>query len=216
MYIVELIKYYELGSDEINPKFIKPQVITFKSSTDEILYGLFFKGVNDSDNSYDNPTLIYVYGGPQYRSVMCKYYSKGIGQAYARRGYNIWMCDNRGSESRGVKFDHYLYHAFGTVEVEDQIKGIEVLTEMKMVNPERIGVYGWSYGGYMSLLLSSKYMKMKCCIAGGAVGDWIDYDTGYTERYLGKPQEYPEVYKNSSLIPYLKDIKVFYYLFYFV
>lgn len=147
---------------------------------------------------------------------MCKYYSKGIGQAYARRGYNIWMCDNRGSESRGVKFDHYLYHAFGTVEVEYQIKGIEVLTEMKMVNPERIGVYGWSYGGYMSLLLSSKYMKMKCCIAGGAVGDWIDYDTGYTERYLGKPQEYPEVYKNSSLIPYLKDIKVFYYLFYFV
>lgn len=77
-----------------------------------------------------------------------------------------------------------------------------------MININRIAIYGWSYGGYMSLLLSS-YYNFTCCIAGGAVSDWNDYDTAYTERYLGKPQKYPEIYEKCSLIPHIKNIKVY-------
>ncbi len=122
-------------------------------------------------------------------------------QLFTQRGYVVFALDNRGSGGRGQKFTEALYRRLGGVEVEDQLRGIAWLKSQPFVDPSRVGVYGWSYGGYMTLmLLSQSPGTFKAGVAGAPVTDYALYDTHYTERYLGTPQENPEGYRESNVL----------------
>ncbi|HXH27573.1 MAG TPA: S9 family peptidase, partial [Candidatus Polarisedimenticolia bacterium] len=117
-------------------------------------------------------------------------------------GFVVFKLDNRGTPRRGKAFETALFHRLGSVEVEDQIAGARWLGARPDVDGARIGIYGWSYGGYMAarcLLLAPD--RFRVAVAGAPVTDWDGYDTHYTERYMGTPQEDAEAYKASSLLP---------------
>jgi dipeptidyl-peptidase-4 len=150
------------------------------------------------------PAVLLVYGGPTVQTVARRWGDRRGGQAVqllAQRGYVVFALDNRGSGGRGRKFNEALYRRMGGVEVTDQLAGIEWLKRQPYVDPARIGVYGWSYGGYMTLmLLAQSPGTFKAGVAGAPVTEWALYDTHYTERYLGTPQENPEGYRQSDVL----------------
>jgi dipeptidyl-peptidase-4 len=120
-----------------------------------------------------------------------------------QRGYVVFAIDNRGSGGRGQKFTEALYHRLGGVEVTDQLAGVAWLKQQSFVDPARVGVFGWSYGGYMTLMLMSQSPgTFTAGVAGAPVTDYRLYDTHYTERYLGTPQENPEGYRLSNVLTY--------------
>ena len=142
---------------------------------------------------------MYVYGGPGVQSVRNRWYGVSWEQALANRGYVVWQLDNRGSNGRGQAFEASIYHQLGTQEVADQRRGVEQLIQMGIVDPKRVGITGWSYGGYMtihSMLLAPDLFKVG--VAGAPVNDWHNYDTIYTERYMGLPQTNASGYDASS------------------
>ena len=145
------------------------------------------------------PAIVFIYGGPQAQVNHDEWGGISWEQALANRGFVIWKLDNRGSAGRGHKFESPVYREMGRVELSDQRAGIEKLLSMGFVDKDHIGIYGWSYGGYMTLysLLHAPEL-FKAGIAGAPVTDWHNYDTIYTERYMGLPSENPEGYKKSS------------------
>ena len=144
-----------------------------------------------------------VYGGPGAQSVRNAWSGANWDQVLAARGFVIWQLDNRGSTGRGHAFETPIYHRMGKVELADQLEGIQYLISQGFVDPKRIGMYGWSYGGYMTLysLLNAPDV-FRAGIAGAPVTNWRNYDTIYTERYLGLPAENEEGYKSSSAVEY--------------
>jgi dipeptidyl-peptidase-4 len=158
----------------------------------------------DFDPARRYPAVLLVYGGPTVQTVARRWGDRRGGQAVqllAQRGYVVFALDNRGSGSRGRKFNEALYRRLGGVEVTDQLAGVEWLKRQPFVDPARIGVYGWSYGGYMTLmLLAQSPGTFKAGVAGAPVTEWALYDTHYTERYLGTPQENPEGYRLSDVL----------------
>jgi dipeptidyl-peptidase-4 len=156
------------------------------------------------------PAVLLVYGGPTVQTVARRWGDRRGGQAVqllAQRGYVVFALDNRGSGGRGRKFNEALYRRMGGVEVTDQLAGIEWLKRQPYVDPARIGVYGWSYGGYMTLmLLAQSPGTFKAGVAGAPVTEWALYDTHYTERYLGTPQENPEGYRQSDVLTHASAI----------
>jgi dipeptidyl-peptidase-4 len=150
------------------------------------------------------PAVLLVYGGPTVQTVARRWGDRRGGQAVqllAQRGYVVFALDNRGSGSRGRKFNEALYWRLGGVEVTDQLAGIEWLRRQPFVDPARVGVYGWSYGGYMTLMLLAQAPgTFQAGVAGAPVTEWALYDTHYTERYLGTPQENPEGYRLSDVL----------------
>lgn len=145
------------------------------------------------------PAVVDVYGGPGVQTIHNRWYGLGLEQALAHRGYVVWQLDNRGSNGRGHAFEAPLYRELGKQEVADQRLGVEHLIKMGFVDANRIGITGWSYGGYMtihSLLLAPDVFKVG--VAGAPVTDWHNYDTIYTERYMGLPQENKKGYDASS------------------
>jgi dipeptidyl-peptidase 4 len=120
----------------------------------------------------------------------------------------IWQLDNRGSKGRGHAFETPIYHRTGKTELADQLDGIRYLIAQGFVDPARIGMYGWSYGGYMTLysLLNAPEV-FRAGIAGAPVTSWRNYDTIYTERYMGLPQENAEGYRASSPIEYADKLQ---------
>jgi len=144
------------------------------------------------------PAIVEVYGGPGVQSVRNEWYDLES-QLYAHRGYVVWQLDNRGSNGRGHAFEEPIFRELGKQEVADQRAGVEHLIGMGFVDPRRIGITGWSYGGYMtihSLLLAPDVFKVG--VAGAPVTDWHNYDTIYTERYMGLPEQNPKGYEASS------------------
>jgi dipeptidyl-peptidase-4 len=131
-----------------------------------------------------------------------------MAQPLAARGYVIWVLDNRGSSGRGHAFETPLYRRFGKTELADQLEGVRYLIAQGFVDPARIGIYGWSYGGFMTLysLLNAPDV-FRAGVAGAPVTNWRNYDTIYTERYLGLPAENPEGYRASSPIDYAAKLK---------
>ena len=126
----------------------------------------------------------------------------------ARHGYVVFRLDNRGTPRRGRTFETALDRRLGSVEVEDQIAGARHLAALPYVDGGRIGIYGWSYGGYMAarcLLMAPDLFK--AAVAGAPVADWDGYDTHYTERYMGRPQENAAGYRDSSLLPLAQGLK---------
>jgi len=170
--------------------------VTLKDGT--TLYGHLIKPYHLKPG-WKYPAIVFIYGGPQAQVNHDAWGGISWEQALADRGFVIWKLDNRGSSGRGHAFESPVYHEMGRVELSDQRAGIEKLLSMGFVDKDRIGVYGWSYGGYMTLysLLHAPDV-FKAGISGAPVTDWHNYDTIYTERYMGLPGENPEGYKNSS------------------
>ncbi len=128
-------------------------------------------------------------------------------QILTRAGYVVFQLDNRGSGFRGTAFQSPLHGRLGDVEVADQVQGARWLAAQSYVDPSRMGVWGWSYGGYMTLMLMFRSPELfRAGVAGAPVTDWRLYDTHYTERYLGRPQDNPAGYDASSVLPYAKDL----------
>ncbi len=149
------------------------------------------------------PVLIYVYGGP-HAQLITNSWMGGANlflQYMAQNGYIVFTVDNRGSKNRGRDFEHIIHKELGKNEMADQLKGVEYLENLPFVDKEKIGVYGWSFGGFMATSLVLNYPEIfKVAVAGGPVMDWKYYEIMYGERYMDTPMENPEGYKNTNLI----------------
>jgi dipeptidyl-peptidase-4 len=185
------------------------ETVQIKAQDGKLLYGRLIKPVNfHAGEKY--PAVVIVYGGPGVQIVTNAWdaFDLEMAQPLAARGYVIWVLDNRGSSGRGHAFETPLYRRFGKTELADQLEGVRYLTAQGFVDPARVGIYGWSYGGFMTLysLLNAPDV-FRAGIAGAPVTNWRNYDTIYTERYLGLPSENPEGYRASSPVDYATKLK---------
>lgn len=173
------------------------------------LYYRMVKPVNfDPNKKY--PTVVYVYGGPGIRNVEARwhYASRGWETYMAQKGYLLFILDNRGSCDRGRDFEQATFRHLGVEEMKDQIKGVEYLKSLAYVDTTRLGVHGWSFGGFMTTSLMTTYPDVfKVGVAGGPVIDWKWYEVMYGERYMDTPQANPEGYAETSLINKAKNLK---------
>jgi dipeptidyl-peptidase 4 len=159
----------------------------------------------DPKRSY--PAIVEVYGGPHVQTVTRAWRSPQE-KLYLEAGYVVFQLDNRGSANRDERFQSAIARRLGSVEVDDQVKGLEFLRTLPFVDRNRIGVSGWSYGGYMTLrMLTDPRTGLRAGAAGAPPTDWREYDTHYTERYMGLPQAEKAAYDAASVIPRLKDLK---------
>ena len=126
----------------------------------------------------------------------------------AQKGYLLFILDNRGSSDRGLEFEQATFHKLGVEEMKDQMKGVDFLTSLPYVDKNRIGVHGWSFGGFMTTNLITTYPEVfKVGVAGGPVINWEWYEVMYGERYMGTPQDNKEGYNNSNLLNKAKNLK---------
>jgi dipeptidyl-peptidase-4 len=154
------------------------------------------------------PVLISVYGGPEVQTVRNAWEAPLWNEMMAEKGYIVFSLDNRGSYNRGHAFETPIYHHFGKIELEDQLSGVKYLKSLPYVDGSRIGIWGWSYGGYMTLYaLANAPGVFKAGVSVAPVSDWRLYDTIYTERYMGRPQDNAEGYKDSSPVNQAGSIK---------
>lgn len=188
-------------------EILKTEIHQFRGADGTQFYARLIKPANfDPKKKY--PAIVQVYGGPHAQSVRNGFAGVNLDQAFAHRGFVIWQMDNRGSFGRGHAFETPLYRRLGKVELEDQKEGVKYLISLGFVDPARIGVSGWSYGGFMTLycLLHAPEV-FRAGIAGASVTDWRNYDTIYTERYLGLPQQNEEGYRLSSPVHAAANLK---------
>ena len=177
---------------------ISPEIVRVKAADGTVLFARLLKPSGFRPGA-KYPAIVYVYGGPGVHIVQNSWGGLGWDQVLAHRGYVVWTLDNRGSNDRGMAFEAPIYRELGKVEVADQRRGVEHLIEMGFVDANRIGITGWSYGGYMtihSMLFAPDVFKVG--VAGAPVTDWHNYDTIYSERYMGLPQDNAEGYDASS------------------
>jgi dipeptidyl-peptidase-4 len=178
--------------------------LTAADGSSELHYSLIKPRDFDAAKRY--PAVVLVYGGPAAQTVK-RTWQVDFNQYLAQQGYVVFSLDNRGTPRRGAEFGGALYGRQGTVEVEDQVRGIEHLRGLGYVDDERIGVYGWSNGGYMTLMLLARAGEHYACGAAGApVTDWALYDTHYTERYMDLPQRNPEGYAQASVFTHVDGL----------
>lgn len=165
----------------------------------------------DFDEKKQYPALVYVYNGPHVQMVTNSWLAGGELWMHrmAEEGYIVFVLDGRGSANRGFAFESAIHRRVGDVEVEDQLTGAQYLKSQSYVDPTRLGVFGWSYGGFMATSLMTRPEAkgvFKCGIAGGPVIDWRMYEIMYTERYMDTPQENPDGYNKSSLFNYIDNL----------
>jgi dipeptidyl-peptidase-4 len=174
------------------------EIVTTHAADGTLLYARLIRPAH-FDPSRKYPAIVFVYGGPHAQSVRNAWAGVTWEQSLAHRGFVIWQVDNRGTFGRGHAFETPVYRELGKVELADQRAGVEKLLSMGFVDKDRIGVYGWSFGGYMTLycLLHAPDV-FKVGIAGAPVTDWHNYDTIYTERYMGLPDQNARGYEKSS------------------
>ena len=173
---------------------------------------LYYRMVKPADFNPEKkyPTVVYVYGGPHAHLVDASWHwgSRPWETYMAQKGYVLFILDNRGSENRGRDFEQATFHQLGQIEMQDQMKGVEYLRTLPYVDMERLGVHGWSFGGFMTISLMTNYPDVfKVGVAGGPVIDWKWYEVMYGERYMGTPENNPEGYEKCSLIPKAKNLK---------
>lgn len=186
----------------------KTELITIKTKDNTELYCMMIKPHN-FDPLQKYPVLVYLYGGPHDQLVT----NSWLGGAnlwlnyLASKGYIIWTLDNRGSANRGLNFENAIFRNCGSIEVDDQMAGINYLKGLPFVDTTRFGIDGWSYGGFMSLSMTLKNPGVfKVATAGGPVVDWKWYEVMYGERYMDTPQTNPEGYEKSSLLNHVKNL----------
>lgn len=182
---------------------------SIKADDGSDLYYRLIKPMNfDPNKKY--PVIHYVYGGPHAQMVTNIWNANiRMWEMYmAQHGYVVFIIDNHGTPNRGKAFEEVIHRQCGQVEMKDQVKGIEWLKSFPWVDADRIGVHGWSYGGFMTISLITNYPDIyKVGVAGGPVIDWKWYEIMYGERYMDSPQENPEGYAKTSLIAKAKDLK---------
>ena len=164
----------------------------------------------DFDPTKKYPTVVYVYGGPHAHNVDARWhYASRSWETYmAQRGYLLFILDNRGSENRGRDFEQATFRQLGQVEMQDQMRGVDFLRTLNYVDTARLGVHGWSFGGFMTISLMTNYPDVfKVGVAGGPVIDWKWYEVMYGERYMDTPQTNPEGYEQTSLLNKAADLK---------
>lgn len=185
------------------------QLGTLKSSGgDDLYYKITLPATLEAGKKY--PVILYVYGGPHSQLVNDTWRGLRMGwDSYmASQGYVVFTLDNRGTATRGMEFESIIHRQLGTVEMEDQMVGIDYLRSLPYVDSDRIGVYGWSFGGFMTTNLMLTHPEtFKVGVAGGPVMDWSYYEVMYGERYMDTPQENPEGYAKNNLIKRAGDLK---------
>ncbi len=189
---VDALSQYQLG---------KVEFVNVKTRDGFTMEALMIKPP-DFDPSKKYPVWSYTYSGPQAPQVRNALWH----QMLAEKGYIIWICDNRTASSKGVNSAWPLYKTFGELELRDLEDGFAWLKSQPYVDGSRIGLWGWSYGGYMTSYALTHSQTFKIGIAGGTVSDWRNYDSIYTERYLLTPQHNPDGYKKSSPVQAAKDL----------
>lgn len=189
-----------------------PEYTCGKIKADDGTTDLFYRMVKpvgfDPNRKY--PTVVYVYGGPHAHNVDARWhYGSRSWETYmAQKGYLLFILDNRGSENRGKAFEQATFRQLGQAEMKDQMKGVEYLKTLPYVDQDRMGVHGWSFGGFMTVSLMTNYPDVfKVGVAGGPVIDWKWYEVMYGERYMDTPQTNPEGYSKTSLLAKAKDLK---------
>ena len=193
--------------DYVQPIFESGSIKAADGVTD--LYWRMVKP-HDFDITKKYPTVVYVYGGPHAHNVDASWHwaSRSWETYMAQKGYIVFILDNRGSENRGLDFEQATFHQLGQIEMQDQMKGVEYLRTLPYIDMKRLGVHGWSFGGFMTISLITNYPDVfKVGVAGGPVIDWKWYEVMYGERYMGTPQNNPEGYAKTSLINKAKDLK---------
>ena len=203
----QLLKAEDPWKDYKQPIFESGSIKAADGVTD-----LFYRMVkpHDFDASKTYPTVVYVYGGPHAHNVAASWHwsSRSWETYMAQKGYILFILDNRGTENRGRDFEQATFHQLGQIEMQDQMKGVEFLRTLPYVDMNRLGVHGWSFGGFMTISLITNYPDVfKVGVAGGPVIDWKWYEIMYGERYMGTPQDNPEGYQKSSLIAKAKNLK---------
>jgi len=202
--VIQTLKEYSLT---------KKEFFAFKTEQDINLNGWMMKPVDfNEDQQY--PILMYVYGGPGSQTVTDEFGGHYMWyQMMCQKGYIIVSIDNRGTGGRGSDFKKCTYKELGKLETIDQIEGAKYLSQLPYVDPQRIGIWGWSYGGYMSslcILKGSQYFSTAIAVA--PVTNWRFYDTIYTERYMQTPQENPNGYDLNSPIHHVDSLSGNYFL----
>lgn len=179
----------------------KTAFVTLKARDGSALYARLLKPA-DFNPAKKYPVIVYVYGGPHAQMVRDRWGTTSLlDQLFAQHGFLVWTLDNHGSWGRGHAWESVIFKHLGRHELQDQLAGIQYLKSLPYVDPNRIGIRGWSYGGFMTLYALTHAPKVfKCGAAGGPVTDWKFYDTIYTERYMRTPQENPQGYLDSSLL----------------
>jgi len=185
-----------------------PELVTLSNRDGVTLYGAIFRPpAHFGPGPY--PTIVSVYGGPHAQQVTNSWRMTVAmrAQSLRRLGFLVFVLDNRGSARRGLAFEREIKHTLGHPEVDDQVAGVKQLARQGLADPERVGIYGWSYGGYLSAMCLARAPEVfKVAVAGAPVTHWDGYDTHYTERYLGTPQTNPLAYTESSLLRHVERI----------
>ena len=192
------------ATDPMKEQYNLPEITlgTIKAADGKTdLYYRLIKPVNfDPNKKY--PAIIYVYGGPHAQLIHNNrfYDARGWALYRAQKGYVMLTVDSRGSDNRGLEFENCTFRQLGVEEMKDQVEGAKFLQSLPYVNADKIGVHGWSFGGFMTTNLMLTYPEIfKVGVAGGPVIDWQYYEVMYGERYMDTPQTNPEGYKNSNL-----------------
>ncbi|WP_460880787.1 alpha/beta hydrolase family protein [Pontibacter rugosus] len=162
------------------------------------------------DQNKKYPVVVYVYGGPHVQLVNNSWLAGANLWMHlmAQQGYIVFTVDSRGSSARGLDFEQATFRQLGTVEMADQLRGVDYLKSLPYVDPTRIGIHGWSFGGFMTTSLMTRHPEVfKVGVAGGPVIDWKYYEVMYTERYMDSPQQNPEGYEKANLLNYVKNLK---------
>lgn len=173
------------------------------------LYYRMVKPLNFNPNK-KYPTIVYVYGGPHAHNVDARwhYSSRGWETYMAEHGYLLFILDNRGSEHRGKEFEQVTFRHLGQEEMKDQMEGVKFLKSLPYVDAQRLGIHGWSFGGFMTINLMTTYPDVfKVGVAGGPVIDWKWYEAMYGERYMDTPEANSQGYAACSLLPKAKNLK---------
>ena len=189
---------------------ITPETGTIPAEDGSELHYQLYKPL-DLQPGQRRASVTIVYGGPGVQRVMNRWDRKHLANMLAHHGFVVFMVDGRGSTNRGKAFEDVLYRRMGRAEVVDQSTGAEWLKNQSFIDPNRMGVYGWSYGGYMTLMMLGQTDHYASGVAGAPVTDWALYDTAYTERYLGDPRvdnaNYTEgAYEQGSVFAHLDGL----------
>ncbi len=193
--------------DKTDPRIARlrlqpPELVTLQSRDGETLHGAIYRPPARFGNG-PFPTIVSVYGGPHAQRVQNSWgMTVDMRAQYLREnGFLVFVLDNRGSARRGLAFEGKIKHDMGNIEVQDQVDGVRWLVAQGLADPARVGIYGWSYGGYMSLMsLARASETFKVAVAGAPVTHYDGYDTHYTERYMGTPQSNPTGYTEGSVM----------------
>ncbi|MDB5121435.1 MAG: family peptidase [Sphingobacteriales bacterium] len=194
------LKDYKLG---------EMQIFSIKNNGDDLYCRLYKPTDFDATKKY--PTIVYQYGGPNVQ-LITNSWKGGTGdlwfQYMAERGYVVFTIDPHGTENRGKKFEQTTFRQLGDIELEDQLAGVAFLKTQAYVDTNRLGLIGWSYGGFMTTSMMTRHPNVfKAAVAGGPVIDWSYYEIMYGERYMDTPEQNPEGYKKSNVINHLDSLK---------